>query len=305
MNYLLSSCTGFGPERVKHFVKSYSLYAEDVKLVVFGGNLPDTTIESIHDVGGIFIDVSQRYNKFHGFTVRALSRIQRKFSVDLFRTSFRVASEIDKRRFGTSNGLQFQITGMQSLRYIEYLKYVSTLPAGTNIFISDIRDVIFQSSIFDLPLRSLELYAEENNIIGQCEYNRMWMVQAVGPRVTGRYMDKPVLCSGTTAGTAESLRLYLSLMVKYVDNACIPLGPLDQAFHNHIYYGGMLAKLDVDVVPNRTGRVQTMQTQGGYVIDAGYLRNVNGGVTPVVHQWDRYSQLFDWADIHCSRKLCH
>lgn len=297
--YILTSCTHYGPDRIVHFLRSYSKYCKDVSLIVFGGQLPESSVVAIESVGGTFVDVTGHYNRITPFTLRLVKRFRRLHSLAWFYRSYRLASFIDRKRFGTSNGLQYHVTGVQALRYMEYLSYVNKISDESRVFITDIRDVIFQTTPFNSEVVGLELYQEENNLIGNCEYNYPWLEHAIGHARAKKFRTKPVLCSGTTTGDVAAMRGYLRVMSRFINDNALPLGPIDQAYHNYAFYSGKLAESKPTVYENRFGRVQTMATQGAYELHEGFIVNHDQKVVPVVHQWDRYESLKPWADAHC------
>lgn len=298
--FILSSCTQYGPDRIVHFLNSYSKYCQDAKLIVFGGDLPDESISAIERVGGTFIDITSHYNRVSPFNLRIVQRFRRCYSLNWFFRIYKLAAMIDQAKFGSSNGLQYRVTGVLALRYLEYYQFVNTIDDQTGVFITDIRDVIFQSNPFASKIVGLELYQEENNLLGTCKFNYPWLERAVGPNKARKLRANPVLCAGTTAGDANAMRGYLGVMSSHVSNNTLPVGLIDQAYHNYSYYSGALSELNTTVFENRYGRVQTLGTQGSYTLSAGYIRNNDQSVVPVVHQWDRFETLNLWADNHCN-----
>jgi hypothetical protein len=296
MNYIFTSCTGYKPHQIRHFLTSFRNNAADAQLVVFGGNLPIETVHAIHDVGGIFVDIIQHYEQVTRNFVCFLKRVSKKDKT--FRLSYQLLSSIDRLRYGSSNGLQFATNGIMGIRHIEYFRYTSGLDPLGSILLTDIRDVIFQRSVFEQPLTGLELFAEENKKIGECYYNYSWLKQVAGQRIAKSMASCDVICAGTTAGDFNAILNYLTKMHSHIDNSTFPIGPQDQGIHNYLYYSGGLGDCPVEVRRNKSGRVQTIGN-GTFDIDNGYLRGHGGEITPIVHQWDRCNSLHDWANRFC------
>jgi hypothetical protein len=298
MNVILTACTGYASKQVLHFLKSYSCYVTDANLVVFGGNIGSDTINSINETGATFIDVTGKFRDVSETAIKLVSRFRGR-SEKLFFLTYKLASLAESSKFGSSNGLQFAFTGIQALRYLVYSDYLESEPNVSNIFLTDIRDVIFQTDIFKTPVCSLELYEEEQKSIGDCPYNYGWVQHLLGKAHARKYKNFNVLCSGTTTGNVHAMKEYLRLMSECVDNSSLPLGAIDQGIHNFLYYSGKLQQASPIVFTNRTGRVQTLGYQPNYTISDRLLRNLDGAIVPVVHQWDRHAELQSWADEHC------
>jgi hypothetical protein len=205
--------------------------------------------------------------------------------------------------------------------YAEWLKYY-TAPA--NIFICDFRDLFFQSDPFASLAGGAEydlyLFEENHSVksIGTCPFNRPWIAKCWGEEVMQEWAQKPVICSGSTLGTYDGTRHYVSRMIKEFDDMnCFhkkpSAGPTDQGYHNYLYYSGQLGK--VKVYPQGHGPVNTIGAMNGRRVPAdkkgplgafwkardkeGYVINWDGTRSPVVHQWDRFhDELVEWVDSH-------
>ncbi|CAB9526818.1 expressed unknown protein [Seminavis robusta] len=191
------------------------------------------------------------------------------------------------------------------------------------VLVSDIRDTFFQRDPFGPeapPVKGLQVFEEHTRM-----RTTNWLVQhpvEVCKKI--KIWNYPMLCSGTTIGTRETMLQYLRAMaaegrmwMKDKDCCCTGIAGDDQSIHNWLYYTGGLPMAEAQ--QNRMGLVNTVGNQGHYVASAkkpfstdeeekrgawlgqefdqtdleGYFTNLNGERSFVVHQYDRYGGRLD------------
>jgi hypothetical protein len=140
------------------------------------------------------------------------------------------------------------------------------------VLITDMRDTIFQRDPFGAdapPVNSLQVFEEHYTI-----RTTHWLVDWPVFDCKGVRFDKPMLCSGTTIGTRETMIEYLRVMhaemVDWMNDpkcCCFPINGDDQSMHNYLFYSGKLDHVAV-AVPNRMGIVNTVGAQGALIWDA-------------------------------------
>ncbi len=195
--------------------------------------------------------------------------------------------------------LEFQLQGIQALRYRHYLRYLDEHPEIEQVIISDLRDVMFQADPFATELTDLEVCLEERHVLtSEAGFNSRWIRDLYGQDGLDELGDAVVSCSGVTIGPRRAMMAYLEAMADEVDRHVVQLGPHDQAIHNWLLYQGRLA--GARPVPNGTGRVQTMGEQREiYLSTDGAVLNPDGRPPAVLHQYDRHVGLAErlWADL--------
>ena len=187
--------------------------------------------------------------------------------------------------------LEFQLHGLQSLRYKLYLDYLTDhAPNATHIAICDLRDVVFQGDPF-VGLEGLEVYLEDDTSRFTADgFNGRWIRDLYGDAELERIASEPVSCSGVTIGKRAPMIRYLKLMAEEIAQQRFPLGPHDQAVHNHLLASGLLDF--ATTIPNGQGRVATLGLQPDIEVDSsGLVRNSDGTVPAVVHQHDRHAHI--------------
>lgn len=158
------------------------------------------------------------------------------------------------------------------------------------VLLADTRDVVFQSDPFAaLGASRLRFHLEEPPALGASPVNRDWLARALGPAAVAELGGHPVACAGTLLGTAEGVFDYLCVMARMLTE--VPPehrhSGVDQAIHNAILWRGLVA--GAEAIPN--GRdVLTVPPDGlGRLasLDGPWIRNGDGTLSPIVHQYDR------------------
>lgn len=267
--------TGFGG-KFHVFASGYG--RDDVRRIV-------TLADSVTTVDADYSTVAPRL-------IRGLGRVKQQRGLRrMYPRLFEIAARSCRERNSLERwrNLEYQLQGLQSLRYAHYLRFLMEDATDADVvMISDLRDVIFQADPFGPPVTGLELYAEgAAEVIGAPGFNTRWLESLYGTQFIDAHRGAPVSCCGTVLGTREAMLAYLTEMVTGIVWRRRPMGPHDQGVHNWLLHEGRLpfARL----VPNGRGRVITLGTLAAPDIrEDGVVVNLDGSVPPVVHQWDRH-----------------
>ena len=183
------------------------------------------------------------------------------------------------------------------LRYHYYRKYLSAHQGGyRNVFLSDVRDVIFQDSPFRHVRRGkVSVYLEEPPLtLGSCRINSKWLRAGFGPEIVQQLAPLPIACSGTILADFPTMTAYLDAFAGLYEKMLSPyyIG-LDQAMHNILVRGGF--KERCEFLPNRESEILTMgrmSDEEEFLYDAeGRITNPGGVPYAVLHQFDRHKNL--------------
>lgn len=166
----------------------------------------------------------------------------------------------------------------------------------SRVFMSDVRDVIFQKNPFEHESdKALSVVLEEAPMtIGNCRFNSKWIKRLFGRKTLKEIGDNSISCCGTVLGTVDGMNHYLQKMLKIGEagNArAMRIMGIDQGIHNFMLYTGILD--DFEILENRV-LVNTMGhvDQGQFSQNAdGLVENREGSISPVVHQYDRFPEL--------------
>jgi hypothetical protein len=221
--------------------------------------------------------------------VRSTRGVRRAYSA-LFRSRCAVSREHDAFRLWAQ--LELELEGLQSLRYGYYHEFLTAHPgAFDQVFLSDLRDVAFQSDPFEPAPDALELFLEdEAHSFASETFNQRWLTHLEGRRFAEWAGPRVPSCSGTVVGPTEDVLAYLGAMRAEISWRRIPMGNHDQGVHNALLLKGRLEA--AEVFANGAGRVLTM---GGMPEPAlgptGLVTTADGRVPAVLHQYDRFPLL--------------
>jgi hypothetical protein len=141
------------------------------------------------------------------------------------------------------------------------------------VLITDVRDAYFQDNPFGEGgpvVDSLQVF-EEN----PTQTTQHWLVEWPVRECRGVTYDKPMLCSGSTIGTRDTMLQYLEKMYDEMkawtaDPKChFDINGDDQSIHNYLFYSGQLPF--AEAIPPRTGIVNTVGVDGSNVFEKGHM----------------------------------
>ncbi len=287
--------TGLPARLVEPFARSLRATGFKGTFVIFAGLCGDQEKARLRELADIVVDLDAEYPAPAAGTLRLLGFLR---STRGFRRAYPVASQalarVGSKRasFRRWSSLEYHLEGLQALRYLHYRRHLAALdPEPDVVMLTDLRDVVFQRDPFDEPVSGLELYLEDNSVrIGNEIFNTRWIRHLYGASELERLRGRPVSCSGTVVGTRDAIICYLGEMVGEIVWRRRPMGSHDQGVHNMLLHRGRFGS--PTIVPNGHGRVLTMGKMTTYDLDFdGTLRNADGSVPAVVHQWDRPEQI--------------
>jgi len=174
------------------------------------------------------------------------------------------------------------------MRLFMYKWWVSMYDKDSVMFLSDFRDVLFQSNPFAfrphtwLPTNNQLVIFHENfplKMIYRCPTNRNWLQTCYGGTVVDELEQNLVSCSGTVFGGRDAVLAYADMMVEQMNPAlrwrnhplvntseflynmqkqCKHTG-IDQGFHNYLLHSKTLEQwVDVKEMLQGEGPVNTI-----------------------------------------------
>jgi hypothetical protein len=177
-------------------------------------------------------------------------------------------------------------------RFAAYAEIIAGRLGPGAVFLTDVRDVVFQASPFETPVSRLEVFVESETVAMADHAFQIKHLRALvgGPLAQG-LEDRRCICAGTIAGPASDvLRLCrLILWLGAIPRSAIGGGfGVDQAsLAVAVRYG----LIDAQVEDNYR-RVATLgRALDGIRVENGRIVNADGTVSPVVHQYDRHPEL--------------
>lgn len=194
---------------------------------------------------------------------------------------------------------QLQPYHPSTLRWFLFHQFLSA-PDNTNRFgrlwLVDVRDTYFQRDPFELLEADTESFlvftGVEDLPIGKCGWNGGWVRDCFSTDVYAQVADKPIICSGVSAGTTGAVRTYLRLMNDVLTNAgltdlsrsarfpsCERNG-VDQGVHNVLVHLSLLPGLHIQ--QQTDGPVANLQAKRHTLYPNGIICNQQGATVHVV-----------------------
>lgn len=181
---------------------------------------------------------------------------------------------------------------LNSFRFIAYRDF---LLVHTHlyklVFLSDARDVVFQSDPFEtlVPIESRSVFATNEGVetgksIGSCPMNSRWVHSCFGNATYDNLKHRPISCAGTILGEIKGIIAYVEAMIPYLMKGCN-----DQGVHNFIAHTHRSPKFNIATLTNENSPILTC----GYYnmwsthLIGGTLYKKDGLAPAVVHQYDR------------------
>jgi hypothetical protein len=149
--------------------------------------------------------------------------------------------------------------------------------------VSDVRDTIFQRDPFGdgaPEIEGLHLYTEHRIVVASHPFIRTPIKQCKNIVLSG-----PMICSGTTIGTRETMIGYLDVMYEEMvewmkdENCWSKKAGGDQAIHNYLYYTGRFDHLTPNLFDPREEIVNTVGAKG-VAISRMHVRTMKGNDLP-------------------------
>ncbi len=183
-------------------------------------------------------------------------------------------------------------------RFAAFDALMSERPWARHVLLTDVRDVVFQAPPFDPPPQKLEFFVEYDGGLKGHAFNMKYLRGVGGEDVARALAEKPCVCVGTVMGPRACMIRFCRTLLML---AAIPRSEIggafgaDQAACNIALHLGLV---EGETQPNY-GRIATvgLTPGGGLSLDGtGRIVNPDGGVSPIVHQYDRHPALM--AAIH-------
>ena len=285
---VIGAYTGLPARLVEPFAQSLRTAGFNGRFVVLAGLCGPEEKEQLRSLADDVVDLDAEYASPPGAMRHLLSflRSTRGFRGHVYPLAFQALARGSFRRW---SNLEYNLEGLQSLRYRHYRDYLAALdPEPDVVMLTDLRDVVFQRDPFAEPVSGLELYLEDDSVrIGDEPFNTRWIRNLYGAAELDRLRDRRVSCSGTVVGTRAGVLQYLDEMISEIAPRRRPMGSHDQGVHNALLQHGRFDRLTV--VANGRGRVLTMGKMTSYETGPdGTVLNADGSIPAVLHQWDRH-----------------
>lgn len=311
---ILGLADGYGTKELAAFVLSAQRHVPEADIVMLVSRLDQETIrflesQQVHclDCSGHFQHGEKWWNKlcanrrmpesYVAFLKYAFFYsyylLQRKWVTWLWH---RIPSPQSK----TWRGWYQRFLPPSNRRYFLYQELMDNLePKPERILLTDVSDVIFQGNPFSRIQGEWIEFAEENRAHTIESLTLDWLQWTGTATEAARLLKKPILCSGTTMGSAQTIESYLHQMVnRLMDSAYIMGHGLDQGAHYHVAYA-MIQSGEGRAFPNGLGFALTaaMESSDFLVWQGEGARHLKSEVfCPLLHQYNRHPHLVQRID---------
>ena len=181
-------------------------------------------------------------------------------------------------------------------RFKNFKRYIDAY--GNNyeqIFITDTRDVIFQSDVFDCfkgQSDFLVYSSEADNFRGSktgYRTNYMWFVNIFGKEEADKLLDKKIICAGSALlGTPREVKTFLEILLS--NDFASEKVAFDQVMFNYLIHNNLIPIKNLTDSDVESGAIFTAGLADNFYIQGDEILR-NGGVPAVVHQYDRHKPL--------------
>ncbi|MDP1914112.1 MAG: hypothetical protein Q8K49_12360 [Brevundimonas sp.] len=180
-------------------------------------------------------------------------------------------------------------------RFAAFDRILAQRPGPGSVLITDVRDVVFQSSPFDPAPGVLELFVEfEGGRLGDHAFNRKHLRALVGDDLAATMAHRPCLCVGTVMGSRAGVSRFCRTILML---AAIPRSHIGGAFGADQAACNLAAHLGLveHEVRANYGRVATvgLTPSDTLTVSEGVILNPDGSASAIVHQYDRHPHLMD------------
>jgi len=204
-------------------------------------------------------------------------------------------------------GIEFIKTNLIVYRWIIYLEFLS-LNKFNKIFLSDVRDVIFQGDPFNIEeTEFLYFFQEDSSVrIKDCELNYSWCGSLLSKSVLESIENFPIICIGTIFGSYDRiLDLLLTIKNELIEvkkqNICFEQFSFDQAVINLIVRkildtskfkiknnGDLVGSIGHSIFHNKAEDIIKFEKNKIFV---------NSNCPQVIHQYTQYDELANAIDL--------
>lgn len=182
--------------------------------------------------------------------------------------------------------------------YKDFLLKDETFKNYRKILLTDVSDVIFQGDPFDDTPESFLYFGGEdhNSTFSKNLANGFWIRECFGEDLLREIQDEKIVCAGTTIGSTERIKQYLTIMTDILcelleKNPSLHAHYIDQGVHNYISYMKLIEH-DVKSVGDHIANIGETILLNPLAIFAtpGNLQ-VYGNLPKLVHQYNRSHQI--------------
>jgi hypothetical protein len=166
------------------------------------------------------------------------------------------------------------------------------------VFLTDVRDVVFQKDPFAFESQNKLCFFMESPVpLKYSDWNALWMIATFGVRTLHELGDNQVSNVGTVIGPVPRMIPYLASMIRHLMIVQVHMMfGIEQAAHNYVIVKKevedyLLFYTEDGPVATLAGYTEVAQDEKGQVV------NLKNDIANVVHQYDRHPSLKSSFDL--------
>jgi hypothetical protein len=288
---ILGAATGYQPQLVEPFVSSLMRIGYDGDLVLF------INADQLADYQLYYQPHLQKLNIHFVQSVIGQFKTKKKKG-KLYRSVIKkVAAIIPVDFFLPLKAKLLHVTGYPHVgRFFEYQKCLLNHPEYTQVLLSDVRDVIFQSNPFNDIEDTVYAGMENRKVhLSDDHYNKGWILDAYGSAVYEQLKSRQISCSGVTIGSAGAIKKYIEQMItEFLRQPYNKMSDriYDQAMHNKLIHFNEIEQVTLcHPLESKIATLGLMDVSDFRFNEQGQLLNIDDSIVPIVHQYDRHPAL--------------
>jgi hypothetical protein len=176
----------------------------------------------------------------------------------------------------------------QIVRWFAIERFLDLNRGYRQVFLADVRDVIFQAPLFEPSFDRVSLF-DSDEIYGTSDCDTQWYRDAWGEAALAKVIGKRIVCMGTVLGPHSQL-LSIVREFRIFLRGHLSTG-IDQSLFNYMLQGDLI-RTPYRVVENVRGQVATLSNDRAHkstVTHSGFIRRaIDDSIIPVVHMYDRW-----------------
>ncbi|WP_413166157.1 hypothetical protein ACL6C3_05895 [Capilliphycus salinus ALCB114379] len=300
-NVVLGFATNLVNERVEIFAKTLrQVYSPaECDLVIYTNQVDDQLGDLAEKYSIQFIYTPSQYSYRMGKVAKFFSRFLIQLGFVLARSTRNIA--LVENLFSGVYPLLIELWHHPHfVRWLCYQSFLKTHKSYQKVFLSDVKDVAFQSPFFE-SLGSDNIHFYDMGIFygdptyKEAQVDTDWYREAYGLKALKKVQGQPILNIGTVLGDFRGIELFVDLICEEILKR--PFGRIEQVILNNLYYtsnafSSVIAQAQQNVDSSVLTLISPVQEQIT-VTDKGIL-NPNRQLIPVVHMYNRYGLTMDF-----------
>jgi hypothetical protein len=214
-------------------------------------------------------------------------------SIDDITKHWLLSNNVKLRYFSSVTFLPMPIYWSRFLCYLDFL--LEEHKQYKKVFLTDVRDVVFQKNIFDdITKDGFHVFMEDDKYTCSQENNRKMLMSVFGESVADSLKNNKIICSGTILGDPHLIIQYIKTMFTMisVEQMLGNSGYSDQAAHNYLCHYKIIKNIQHE---NGDGVATLVLTDSNDVKIVDGVVHVYDKVPSVLHQWDFQPCLLDYV----------